>query len=88
MGEYGLIASVSGARLPWRSTDALNVTSSGKAITVKKISQDEQWQINACLNCPYPECHNCFDAWKSAFANIRYDTHPKTKKRKKANARI
>ena len=43
-------------------------------------------EIEACLRCPYPECHNCFDYWKSAFANIRYDTHKNRKKGGKRRA--
>lgn len=86
MARFELTAAAAGSRLPWRSNDSLSVATKGSPVVVKQYEDDEQWQIDACLRCPYPECHNCFDAWKTAFANIRYDTHKNRKKRKKVGS--
>lgn len=60
-----IVRAAAGAVRPWDSIDAIPYRA--------KLKVSNQREINICLCCPYPECHNCFDAWKNAFANIRYD---------------
>ena len=63
---------------PWQSMDAEPET------RMKRIGlvYTNQREIEICLSCPYPTCHNCFDAWKNAFGNIRNTTYrPKKGKR-------
>ena len=76
MTAYGntLLHAVAGAVRPWESVDAIQYRA-----TLKVSNQRE---IDICLRCPSPECHNCFDAWKNAFGNIRYSTN-KTRREKR-----
>ena len=82
-----LLSSASGAKAPWNSSDAMPTYESGRTFRAKIVmTEPDMKEIEACLRCPYPECHNCFDYWKSAFANIRYDTHKNRKKGGKRRA--
>ena len=78
MSVFELKAAASGAVLPWRSDD--------KPFSKEQLSDltlAPQWEIDACLDCPFPECHDCFYAWKNAMGNIRNDTHKSAKKQAK-----
>lgn len=60
-----MVAAARGAVRPWDSVDA------GESVYRVKLTPLEQRRIDICLNCGYPECCNCFDAWRNAFGNIR-----------------
>ena len=83
MGRFELTAAAAGSKAPWRSTDALPVRVSGRAVEAFSLSDYEKWEIETCLHCTAPECWNCFDAWRNAMGNIRNDTHKSAKKKTK-----
>lgn len=70
--EYGYIT----ATKPWSSSyaDVLN----HQTDRLSDLFMDQK-QIDMCLNCPYPECIECIDGWKT----IRSIGYP-PKKNKKA----
>lgn len=67
MGDRDILAQAAGAVRPWNSTDSVQYRATMKLT--------DEWEIQACLNCPYPECFNCWDYWRTAMSNVRNDTH-------------
>jgi hypothetical protein len=47
------LTNLAHAKRPWKSVHAEDKESIGKYRSCKPISQEE---IDACLNCPYPNC--------------------------------
>ena len=76
--RYSLLVMAAGAREPWNSTDSTRGDGI-KNSADNDFSRAEKWEIERCLNCPFPECHDCFNAWRTAFSNIRNQTYHKKK---------
>ena len=68
--KYSLLVMAAGAREPWNSTDSTRGDGI-KNSADNDFSRAEKWEIERCLNCPFPECHDCFNAYRNAFRNIR-----------------
>lgn len=69
--EYKTIS----ATVPWRSIYAEPADRRVKSMVV---SAEDQRQIDICLNCPYPECHDCMGAWK-----LLHNARPRNRKKRK-----
>ena len=76
--KYSLLVSAAGAKEPWNSTDSTR-GDEVKNSAANDFSAAEKWEIERCLNCPFPECHDCFNAYRNAFRNIRREPRGKKK---------
>ena len=82
--RYSLLVMAAGAREPWNSTDSTRGDEL-KNSADNDFSRAEKWEIERCLNCPFPECHDCFDAYKAKFGYIRQQPKKRRKKKRKCS---
>lgn len=68
------ITHLRNAKRPWLSDDSVRVDSMGR---VQTIAIDDQAEIEACLNCPFPECNGALFKCRS------YRAHAEAEARRK-----
>lgn len=83
--RYELTVAAAGAKRPWETTDALSGWNTGGTTEVHKFTRKERYEMNLCLQCPYPECIDCFGMLEQ-MATIRR-TRKKKGKQKCSNTK-